>query len=185
MIPDLVLVAAAEPHGKRSDIVAGIERPLVGQGHGFGFVVFVPLAPQHHPVAGRQIDEMRRHASFRRLGQRHEFGRVAAQRIVACRVEVGLAALGARERHDCDRRGGHLVGDQFDQRLIVLRPFDQDFGRRDLVDRRHEMFGAGRAVMADRDEVNIPVRVPELGGGGLGIAAHGAAYLSFNSRAVV
>ena len=185
MIPDLVLVAAAEPHRKRADIVARIEGPLVGQRHRFGLLVFSRFAPEHHPVARGQVDEMGRHAPLRRLCQRHELGRVAAQGIIARRMEVGLAALGARERDDGNRRRGHLVGDQPEQGLVVLRALDQDFGGLDVGDRGNQVPGTGRAVMADRNEVDIAVRVPEIGGRGRGIAAHGRAYLSFSVRAVL
>ena len=144
LLPDLVVVAAAQPGregvegGGAGQVVLGLEgasaRPRPG----------VVVGPKE----GAAVDEGRLGAAGPRPPQGHPFGGELGQRV------VGGGALAQGEHGD--RRDGRRVLEGRQQVGVLGGPLDEDDGGADLLQQGGQGQGAGRGVVADGDQVHAP-----------------------------
>ena len=156
LLPDLVVVAAAQPGregvqgGGAGQMVLGLEgapaRPRPG-------AVVVPGTDS-------AVDEGRLGAVGPRPPQGHPLGRELGQRV------VGGGALAQGEHGD--RRDGRRVLEGPQQRGVLGGPLDEDDGGADLLQQGGQGQGAGRGVVADGDQVHAPPAPGPLGLQGAG-----------------
>ena len=156
LLPDLVVVAAAQPGregvqgGGAGQVVLGLEgasaRPRPG----------VVVGPNE----GAAVDEGRLGAAGPRPPQGHPFGGELGQRV------VGGGALAQGEHGD--RRNGRRVLEGRQQVGVLGGPLDEDDGGADLLQQGGQGQGAGRGVVADGDQVHAPPAPGPLGLQGAG-----------------
>jgi hypothetical protein len=109
-----------------------------------------------------QVDEGGRRPQFRRQAQRDPFRAVVAEGKEGAARRRGLTAVAVRLRsavrglaEDRHRRPGARILQQRQQGVEAVRAFDQDGGRAQLAQHRLQGQCAGRAVVANRHEVDL------------------------------
>ncbi len=91
MLPEFLMVTAAELGGEQPQMRAALQMALVQEGHCFRVLWWsIELAPR----SVVEVDEMRGYGKFGRGAQRHQFGRVIAERIVRGMAPCGCLAVG-------------------------------------------------------------------------------------------
>lgn len=146
-LPQVFLVVAAEPLGEQLQPPAVLEVVLVEERA--SAVGGSPGPLDRVLLREVEVDEPGRDAVLGGVAQRHQLGRVVAERVVGTGPDLGLVALGLagepgvdRQRH---RRLG--VGQQRDQRVEGPRPLDQYRTRAQVGDRAAHVQGARGTVV--------------------------------------
>ena len=154
MLPELLVVTAAELSGEQPQVRAALQMPLVQERHRFRVLRRLVEQALRSVV---EVDEMRGYGEFGSRTQRHQFGRIVAERVVRGMAGRGRLAVGSPdgigvdgERHACG-----AVRQQRDQRTEGARPLDEYDGRAPFADEPHQLQRTGGAVVAYRKDHQI------------------------------